>query len=285
MIRARRSVLSVPGDRPRFHAKASGIPADEVLFDLEDSVAPGAKTAARLQVVNSLANLRLEGKTVAIRVNGVGSEWFNADLEAAVRCPRVDAVVVPKVNSAQEVIDVERRLSVLDRHLAIEVQIETAAGLEHAGEVAAASHLVEALHFGPFDLAASLATPMMGSSIPDEIYLHGLLRILVAARASGRQAIDGPFTQMDDAAGLERSAVRAAQLGLDGKWAIHPDQIAAINAAFTPTESNVQRARDVVASYRRATVKGHGVIAEAGEMVDEATRRWAKAMLARRKRT
>ncbi|HET9782739.1 MAG TPA: CoA ester lyase, partial [Candidatus Dormibacteraeota bacterium] len=224
-MRSRRSVLSMPADRARFHDKAQDIAADELIFDLEDSVVASAKEAAREQMVDSLRRFAYPGKTVAVRVNVRGSMWFEADVDAARGCARVDSLVIPKVASAAEVRELELVISGAGRPLALELQIESASGLEHAGEIAAASSLVEVLHFGPFDLAATLGASVAGSEIPDEIYVHGLIQTLVAARAAGRQAVDGPFSDLHDAAGLERSARRAARLGCDGKWAIHPDQV------------------------------------------------------------
>lgn len=280
-MRARRSHLSVPGDRPRFHEKAQQIPADEVMFDLEDSVAPANKENARGLVLESLQRLEFPGKTVAVRVNQTGTPWFEADVEAAASSSRVATIVVPKVGSAQEVRAVESLLKQMGRSVGLEPQIESASGLEHAGEIAAASELVEVLHLGPFDLAASLGTPSGGSEIPEVLYLHALIRVLTAARASGRQAIDGPFTAIKDLRGLERAARRAAGLGYDGKWAIHPEQVAVINAAFTPTDADVQRAHAIIKAYERSLAEGRGAITLDGDMLDEAIRRWAVATLAR----
>jgi citrate lyase subunit beta/citryl-CoA lyase len=271
----------VPGDRPRFHENAQQIPADEVMFDLEDSVAPANKENARGMVLESLERFEFPGKTVAVRVNQTGTPWFEADVQAAASSSGVSTLVVPKVGSAEEVRALEAMLMQLRRPLGLEPQIESASGLEHAGEIAAASELVEVLHLGPFDLAASLGTPSAGPEIPEELYLHSLIRVLVAARASGRQAIDGPFIAIQDLQGLERAARRAARLGYDGKWAIHPDQVALINATFTPTDADVQRARAIVDAYEQSLAEGRGAVTLDGEMLDEAIRRWAVATLAR----
>lgn len=280
-MRARRSLLSLPGDRPRFHEKAQQIPADEVMFDLEDSVAPTSKENARGQVLESLQRFEFPGKTVAVRVNQTGTPWFEEDVKAAASSSRVATIVLPKVGSADEIRSVEALLAKLGRSIGLEPQIESASGLEHAGEIAAASELVEVLHLGPFDLAASLGTPSAGSEIPEELYVHGLIRVLTAARASGRQAVDGPFTGIQDVRGLERSARRAARLGYDGKWAIHPDQVALINATFTPSDAEVRRARAIIEAYEQSLGKGLGAITLDGEMLDEAIKRWAVATLAK----
>jgi citrate lyase subunit beta/citryl-CoA lyase len=271
----------MPADRSHFHEKARQIPADEVMFDLEDAVAPANKATARVVMLDSLQRMEFPGKTVAIRVNPYGTEWFEADVDAALSSVRVHTLVLPKVSSAHEVRWLDAMLKKRGRAIGLEPQIETAAGLEHAGEIAAASDLVEVLHLGPFDLAASLGTPSDGSEIPEELYMHALLRVLVAARAAGRQALDGPFTAIQDKAGLERVAKRAARLGYDGKWAIHPDQIAAINTIFTPTEAEIKRARAIVDAYDKSLAEGRGAVTLDGEMLDEAIRRWAIAALAR----
>jgi citrate lyase subunit beta/citryl-CoA lyase len=232
-------------------------------------------------VLESLQRFEFPGKTVAVRVNQTGTPWFEADLRAAASSKSIATIVLPKVGSADEVRAVEAMLARLGRRIGLEPQIESAAGLEHAGEIAGASELVEVLHLGPFDLAASLGTPSGGSEIPEEIYVHGLIRVLTAARASGRQAIDGPFTGIQDLKGLEKSARRAARLGYDGKWAIHPDQVAVINATFTPSDAEVKRARDIIEAYEQSLAGGRGAITLDGEMLDEAIRRWAVATLAR----
>jgi citrate lyase beta subunit len=274
----------MPADRVRFHEKAESLMADEVILDLEDSIVPAGKDQARVQMVDSLHKVWLAKKTVAVRVNAPGTPWFELDVEAAVGCERVEALVIPKVESAEDMKQIEERVRGLGRMVELEPQIETAKGLERASEIAAASDWVTVLHFGPLDLAASLGTPTYGSELPEEIYVHCLIRTLTAARAAGCQVVDGPFVDVRDASGLERSSHRAAQLGLDGKWAIHPDQIATINAIFTPSDDQIERARSLVAAYEAAVAAGRGAGSLHGEMVDEATVRWAQATLARAKR-
>jgi citrate lyase subunit beta/citryl-CoA lyase len=185
------------------------------------------------------------------------------------------------MGSADDIRHLEQRLRGLGRPLMLEPQIESAQGIEHAGEIAAASGWVCALHFGPFDLAASLGVPSAASEIPEDLYVHSLIRMLTAARASLCQAVDGPFTDVHDMVGLAASSRRAARLGLDGKWAIHPDQVVAINAMFTPDDGQIARARAIISAYEDAVAKGRGASTMGDEMLDEATRRWAQATLAR----
>jgi citrate lyase beta subunit len=280
-VRPRRSVLSMPADRPRFHAKAIGIPADELIFDLEDSVTQSNKEAARRQLVASLATEEYKDRTVAVRVNHPATAWFEEDLEGAARCERVDAIVIPKVASSREIEHVEQRLAAHGRILALEPQIETAAGLQHAGEIAAASPNVEALHFGPLDLAASLGMPRSGAVMDDDLYVLGLFQMLVAARASGKQAIDGPYPLIDDRNGFLTAITRAVRLGYDGKWAIHPDQVLPLNEGFTPSKEDQDRAGAILTAYGDAVSRGEGAVAVDGEMLDEAVVRWAQATLSR----
>ena len=256
-VRRRRSCLTVPGDDARKLAKAATIVVDEVVLDLEDAVAAAQKDLARETVARALRDHDWRAGTVAIRVNR-GS----ADDLALVREARPDIVVLPKVESPDELLGLP---------VPAEAQIETARGLVECERIAAAPGL-EALVLGPGDLAASLGVPELtiGSGAHVE---YALARIVVAARAFGVAAIDGPFVALDDSEGLRASAARARAFGYDGKWCIHPSQIAVCNEAFAPTAAELERARRILTS--------EGVARLDGEMVDEATRRMAQAILAR----
>jgi citrate lyase subunit beta/citryl-CoA lyase len=249
--------LTVPGDDARKLAKAATIAVDEVILDLEDAVATAQKDAARETVARALRDHDWRAATVAIRVNR-GS----ADDLALVRAARPDVVVFPKVESPDELLGLP---------VPAEAQIETARGLVECERIAAAPGL-EALVLGPGDLAASLGVPELtiGSGAHVE---YALARIVVAARAFGVVAIDGPFVALDDPDGLRASAARARAFGYDGKWCIHPSQIAICNEAFAPTPAELERAQRILAS--------EGVVRLDGEMVDEATRRMAQAVVAR----
>jgi citrate lyase subunit beta/citryl-CoA lyase len=271
----------MPADRPRFHAKAEAVPADEVIFDLEDSVTESNKAGARRQLTDSVKAHSFKERLVAVRVNSLASPWFEDDLETAVQCQRVESIVVPKVSSSDDVRYIDQRLQTLGRRLGIEPQIETAAGLVNAPAIAAASPLVEALHFGPLDMAASMRMPVSGPTMSDDAYEMCLFQVLVAARSSGRQAIDGPYPRITDANGLRRAVQRAARFGYDGKWAIHPDQVAVINISFTPTEADRARALVILEAYAEAENRGGGAVALDGEMLDEAVVRWAQATMSR----
>jgi citrate lyase subunit beta/citryl-CoA lyase len=273
--RLRRSCLVVPGSSERMLAKALELRADEVVLDLEDGVARADKEAAREQVVRALAAGGF-GATVAVRINGAGTPW-HADDVAAVAGARPDCVVVPKVDGPDSLEAIR-----LPSAIGIEAQIETAAGLVNVERTAAHPRL-EALVFGPGDFGASLGVPVVtvGGSDPDypgDQWHYPLARIVVAARAFGLQAVDGPFAGLEELEGFRASARRARLLGYDGKWVIHPAQIAPCNELFTPPPEQVERAERIMEAVT-------GAARLDGEMVDEATRKLAEAILLRARAT
>jgi citrate lyase subunit beta/citryl-CoA lyase len=242
-------------------AKAADLPVDEVVVDLEDGIAVADKESAR----QNLGGLRARG-TLAVRINGVRTPWWRDDIAAAAH---VDVIVVPKVESPEEV---EAVIELLPAHVGLEVQIETARGLVEVERIAAVGGPLEALVFGPGDFAASLGVPVLTIGAGASEYALG--RIAVAARAFGLQPVDGPYAVLADIDGLRDGALRALAHGYDGKWVIHPDQIEPVNEAFTPSEREVDRARQIVAA-------ADGASSLSGEMVDAATKRLAEAVLAR----
>jgi citrate lyase subunit beta / citryl-CoA lyase len=248
-------------------AKAPSLAADEVIVDLEDAVAPEDKEQARGLAVAALRRGQL-GRTTALRVNGRATPWWEDDLRAAAEA-RPEVVVLPKVESPE---DVSAAAELLPSGTGLEAQIETARGLVEAERIAAAGHGLEALVFGPADLAASLGVPVLtiGSGTAD----YALVRVVAAARAFGLQAVDGPHAQLGDDLGLVLSARRALQHGYDGKWVIHPTQIEPVNRIFTPSPADVERAQRILEA--RA-----GAARFEGELVDEASRRLAAALLRR----
>ncbi len=248
-------------------AKAATLSADEVIVDLEDGVAPADRTdATRAQVIEAVRGR--PGRTTAIRVNGLATEWWRDDLRAAAEA-RPDVVVVPKVESPEDVAAVA---ALLPDGVGIEAQIETARGLVEVERIAAAGHGLEALVFGPADFAASVGVPVL--TIGAGGWDYALARIAVAARAFGLQAIDGPWAVLEDEEGLLASARRALAHGFDGKWVVHPGQIAAVNAVFTPSAEEVARAERILAAPA-------GALRVDGELVDEASRRLAESLAAR----
>lgn len=242
-------------------AKAAGLPADEVIVDLEDGVAVADKESAR----QNLAGAHARG-TLAVRINGVHTPWWRDDLAAAAHA---DVIVVPKVESPEEVAAVA---ALLPAGVGLEVQIETARGLVEVERIAAAGGPLEALVFGPGDFAASIGVPVL--TIGAGASEYALARIAVAARAFGLQPVDGPYAVLADTEGLAAFARRALAHGYDGKWVIHPDQIEPVNDAFTPSAAEIERARAIVAAADGASRHG-------GDMVDAATKRLAESVLAR----
>ena len=248
-------------------AKAPSLPADEVIVDLEDAVAAGEKEKARELAVAALQRGPL-GRTTALRVNGRTTPWWEDDLRAAAEA-RPDVVVLPKVESAE---DVSAAAELLPDGVGLEAQVETARGLAEAEAIAAAGHGLEALVFGPADLAASLGVPVLtiGAGVSDS----ALARVLAAARASGLQAVDGPHARLGDDLGLVVSARRALEHGYDGKWVIHPSQIEPVNLLFTPSPAEIDRAKRILDA-------AEGAARFEGELVDEASRRLAESLLRR----
>ena len=247
-------------------AKAATLAPDEVILDLEDAVAPAEKPAARVKVADALARA-WTASTVAVRVNAVGSPWWREDLAVAAGAA---CVVLPKVESPEQV---EAVAALLPPRTALEAQIETARGLVMVERIAAAHASLEALVFGPGDLAASLGMPQLAIGSAGGHWHYALARIVTAARAFGLQAVDGPYGRLDDPDGLRDSARAAWLLGYDGKWAIHPDQIEICNDTFTPDAADVEHAERLLAIAGAAHVEG--------ELVDEATRRMAESLLRR----
>jgi citrate lyase subunit beta/citryl-CoA lyase len=263
-------------------SKAGGLPADELVVDLEDSVAAEAKAEARELVAGVLADGGLTSGTVAVRVNAPDSPWWEGDVVELVERagPWIDSLVLPKVESAEGVRGVERLLGTLGERaaaLGLQALVETAGGVQRAGEIAAASPRLEALVLGYADLAASLGR-LPGSDSP-ELWLHAQETVLVAARAGGLQAIDGPYLAIRDEHGLRVRSERTRALGFDGKWAVHPDQLPTINEVFTPSREEFERASAVVAALEGA--EGRGAVELDGEMIDEASRKLALQIVAR----
>jgi len=273
---ARRSCLTVPGSSEKMLAKAASLAADEIVLDLEDSVVASAKGEARDRVAKLLTSDDWQRRRVAVRINAIGSPWWEDDVAAVVaaRHPQL-SLVVPKVESAATLAELDARLG--QAPLGVQALIESAVGLAYAREIAAAGGRLETLILGYADLAASLGR----AADSTQPWLFAQETLLLAARAHGLQAIDGPFFTIGDAAGLRRAADTARQLGFDGKWAIHPGQIAAINTAFTPGEAEVNRARALLAALDDAGARGQGAAAFEGGMIDEAMRAAALRTLAR----
>jgi citrate lyase beta subunit len=295
--RAERSVLATPGSNPRMIAKALTSDADVVMVDLEDAVTPDEKAAARATVAEALREGDWRGRPRTFRMNALDTPWFVRDLVEVIEGAqgRVDLIVVPKVGGAEDIHTVATILSSLEaaagvQHpIALETQIESAAGLAHCEAIAVASPRVEALVFGPGDYAASVRMPLAAIGMPDRWdsdypghrWDYPLQRILVAARTAGIRAIDGPYADFRDHDGFRRSCLASRALGYDGKWCIHPDQVPIANEVFTPDEAELSWAREILAANAEAERSGQGSFALNGQMVDAATLRMARSTLAR----
>jgi citrate lyase subunit beta / citryl-CoA lyase len=290
--RARRSELATPASSERMCEKAASSGADLVFLDLEDACAPSAKEAARATAVAALTHLDW-GRTVrAVRINGIDTPWCHGDVIEVVSGARdrLDVLIVPKARSARDVWWVDVLLTQLEatlglsHRIALEVLIEEAEGLANAAEIAKASDRLEAIIFGAGDLSASLRARVDGNfnpigDYPGDFWHFARFQVLAAARGAGIDAIDAPYPAYKDLEGYRRSTVQASLLGFDGKWAIHPDQIAIANEVFAPTAEEVEEARQAIEAYRSAEAEGVGAIGRDGKLVDAAHMRLAANVL------
>ncbi len=265
-------------------AKAAGLGADEVFIDLEDAVAPEAKNDdTRRLVAGALLGQGWTAPTRAVRINAVGTPWWRDDLRVVVAEAghALHCVIVPKVETVEQVDAVSRLLDELDpdRRVGIEIQIESPRGLVEIERLAVASPRIETLILGPGDYAAAAGMPELTIGAGDHDHWHYVLaKILTTARAFGLQAIDGPYAAIRDLDGFRELARRSRLLGYDGKWAIHPDQIAICNEVYSPTQGEFERAEQILAAYTDAAV---GAVLFEGEMIDEASRKLATSMAER----
>jgi citrate lyase subunit beta/citryl-CoA lyase len=288
---ARRSCLSVPGSSASMLAKAPQRGADEVVIDLEDAVATSAKDEARGTVVAALQEPQYDGVRTAVRVNAPRTPWCHADVIAMASLARGPAsLIVPKVESAGDLAFVERLLDGVEAAagagaarapMRVQALIETAAGVARLDEIAGASERLDTLILGYADLSASLGRAA-GAGAELDSWRAIQDAILVAARTHDVLAIDGPYLGIAVDEGFTAAAARARDMGFDGKWAIHPAQVAALNELFTPSEEEVSHARAVVAALEEAERSGGaGAVALDGQMLDEAVRVAALRVLAR----
>lgn len=293
MARPRRSSLAVPGSSPKMIDKARSLPVDQVFLDLEDACAPLAKPEARRTVVAALNEGGFDGKLRVVRVNDWTTHWTYRDVVDVVEGAgsNLDCVMLPKVQSAEQVVALDLLLTQIETtmgyevgRIGIEAQIENARGLLAVGAIATASPRVETIIFGPADFMASIGMKSLvvgeqpsGYDVGDA-YHHILASILVAARAHDKQAIDGPYLAIRDVDGFRRVASRSAALGFDGKWVLHPGQIEAANEVYSPRQDDYDRAEDILDAYAWFTSGAGGARGAAmlgDEMIDEASRKMA----------
>jgi malyl-CoA/(S)-citramalyl-CoA lyase len=305
--RLNRSELAVPGSNPRFLEKATQSPADVILFDLEDAVAPEEKEQARKNVIEAINDLEWGRRTLSVRINGLDTPYMYRDMVEVMEKAghKLDLVMIPKVGTAADVYAVDMLLTQIEaakgfqRRIGIELLIESALGMQNIHEIAAASPRNESLHFGSADYAASTKARTVGIggphpdyhvlTHPDETgkrqahwgdpWHYPLSRLVVAARANGLRALDGAFGDFSDPEGFRAQARSAAVLGCEGKWAIHPSQVELANAIFTPSEKELHQARRILQAMEDARKKGRGAVALDGKLIDIASIKQAQVMV------
>lgn len=291
VMRIRRSELSTPGHSEQMIAKAARSDADAVLLDLEDAVAPSAKVSSRRNIVAAFNELDWGRKIRAYRINGVETEWCHDDVAEVVTGAgaNLDVVVVPKIRGPRQVWFVDDLLTQLERQLGLEVGrigieclIEEVEALQSVDEIARSSPRLEALTLGAGDLAASqgmrlgdigATDDVEASGYPGDIWHYARHRLVVACRAAGIDAIDGPYAKFSNPSGFEDSAATFSMMGGAGKWCIHPSQIEIANRVFAPSEAEIERARGAIEAVAAAEAQGLGVANHHGTMIDAATAR------------
>jgi malyl-CoA/(S)-citramalyl-CoA lyase len=306
--RLHRSELAVPGSNPGMFEKAAASAADIVFLDCEDAVAPDDKEQARRNIVQALNEIDWGRKTTMVRINGLDTHYMYRDVVDIVEaCPRLDMVLIPKVGTAADVYAVDMLVTQIEaakkrtKRIGFEVLIETALGMANVEAIAQASKRLEAMSFGVADYAASTRarTTVIGGVHKDSVVLtdkdaegrrqvfwtdpwHATqTRMMVACRAYGLRPIDGPFGDFSDPDGYRAAANRAAVLGYEGKWAIHPSQIALANEVFTPSAAEVTKARRIMDAMAQAAREGKGAVSLDGRLIDLASIRMAEALLAK----
>lgn len=304
--RIHRSELAVPGSNPAMFEKAANSAADVVFLDVEDAVAPDDKAQARKNIIQGLNDIDWGRKSMMVRINGLDTHYMYRDVVDIVEaCPRLDMILIPKVGTAADVYAIDMMVTQIEtamgrtKRIGFEVLIETALGMANVEAIAQSSKRLEAMSFGVADYAASTRarTTVIGGVNKDSGVLtdrdadgkreyvwtdpwHAAqTRMMVACRAYGLRPIDGPFGDFSDPDGYVAAANRAAVLGYEGKWAIHPSQIALANQVYTPSEVEVTRARRIMQAMDEAAKAGKGAVSLDGRMIDIASIRMAEALL------
>ncbi len=306
--RMHRSELAVPGSNPAMFEKAAASAADIVFLDVEDAVAPDDKEQARRNIIQGLNEIDWGNKTMMVRINGLDTHYMYRDVVDIVEaCPRLDMILIPKVGTAADVYAVDMMVTQIEaakkrtKRIGFEVLIETALGMANVEVIAQSSRRLEAMSFGVADYAASTRarTTVIGGVNKDSVVLSdkdadgqrqafwtdpwhaAQTRMMVACRAYGLRPIDGPFGDFSDPDGYLAAANRAAVLGYEGKWAIHPSQIALANQVYTPSEAEVTKARRIMEAMAEAARAGKGAVSLDGRLIDIASIRMAEALIAK----
>ncbi|MBR12936.1 MAG: CoA ester lyase [Acidimicrobiaceae bacterium] len=294
--RLQRSELAVPGSNPSMFEKAAASAVDYVFLDLEDAVAPADKEQARRNVIEGFRDIDWQGtgKTISVRINGIDTHYMYRDVVDVVEQAgtHLDTILIPKVGVPADVYMVDAMVTQIEEatglepgSIGIEALIETTLGMANVEAIATSSPRLEAMHFGVADYAASCRarTTNIGGLNPDypgDQWHQALSRMLVACRAYGLRPIDGPFGDFNDPEGYLDGARRAAALGYEGKWAIHPSQIELANEVFSPPTAEVDRARRILAALEEAAAEGRGAAQLEGRMIDAASARMAENVVA-----
>jgi len=265
-LRPRRSVLYMPGANERALEKAKGLAADALILDLEDAVAPDVKAEARGRVCAAVRSGEYGAKELTIRINGLGTEWHDADL-AAVAAAGPHGVVVPKVNSADEVRALVDALVAAGAptHTALWAMLETPVAMLHAEEIASASDRLTVLIMGTNDLAKELHAQHVPGRAPLQF---GLQACLMAARLAGKVILDGVYNDIKDDEGFRSECLQGRQFGFDGKTLIHPSQVGPCNEVFAPSEAEIASSGEIIAAFDEATTAGRGVVTVNGRMIE-----------------
>ena len=288
--RLQRSELAVPGSSPKMFEKALNSNADYIFLDLEDAVSPNDKLIARENIIKALKeiNWKEKGKTISVRINSLDTHYMYRDVVDIVEQvgDRIDTILIPKVGTDSDVYMVDCLLTQIEESkkiknkIGLECLIETALGMSNIKKIAKSSDRLEALHFGVADYAASLRarTIVIGGLNPDypgDQWHHGLSQLVMTCRAYGLRAIDGPFGDFNDSEAYIASAKRAAAIGIEGKWAIHPSQIDLANTVFSPPVTEVKKASRIIEELDKAAKEGKGAAQLDGRMIDAASARMA----------
>lgn len=271
MSKVRRTMLFIPGDNPGMLLNGGVLGADSIIFDLEDAVSLTEKDSARILVRNALKNLDYGKTEVIVRINALNTDYWKKDLDQII--PALpDVIMPPKIERAKDIEKICEYISKIEKDMGIEDKtikiipiIETSLGIENSFQIGQASPRLEALFLGAEDLTANIGAKRTKSG--DEIF-YSRSRIVIAAKASEIQAIDTPYTDIDDEEGLKKDAQFAKDMGFDGKASISPRHVETINKVFTPSEEEIEFAKEVIEAINRAEEEGRGVISMKGQMID-----------------
>jgi malyl-CoA/(S)-citramalyl-CoA lyase len=305
--RLNRSELAIPGSQPQMFEKAAKTDVDVIFLDLEDAVAPDDKDQARKNIIEALNDIDWGNKSMSVRINGLDTHYMYRDVVDVVEQAgeRLDLIMIPKVGTASDVYAVDMLVTQIEdakgykKRIGFEHIIETALGMQNVSEIAAASKRNESLHFGVADYAASTRarTTIIGGVNPDyavltdpdetqnrqvhwgDMWHYALARMVVAARANGLRPIDGPFGDFSDTEGYLAAAKRAAVLGCEGKWAIHPSQVPLANQVMSPSYEEVSKAQRILAAMTEAAAAGKGAVSLDGRLIDYASIRQAEVLV------